>query len=162
MATYTSGGEESTEIEWAFSLWQLRNHCIHSHHWDSPYVDAETCTSWVRFTSRLWGRKLGAQIRSVLVGSSSPGGAQPLGDRSLPGLVTAWLVSVPALPGPQPPLEDEQMPLSHSISTLPHPPIHAFCRKPLPGSLRAAVLSSLPPSQFKASGWLHDPCSPHL
>lgn len=169
-ATYTSGEEESAETEWASSLWQLRNHCIHSCHWDLP-------TLMLKFVPPEWVSPLDYEeensgpIRSVLVGSSSPVEAQPLGDWSPPGLVTEWLVSVPALPGPQAPhLEDEQTPFMSAPSESQH--LHltpsrspAFCWKPLPWSssvLRAAVLSSLPPAQFSMTGWLHDTCWPHL
>ena len=154
----------------SFLMWQLRNHCIHSCHWDLP-------TLMLKFVPPEWVSPLDYEeensgpIRSVLVGSSSPVEAQPLGDWSPPGLVTEWLVSVPALPGPQAPhLEDEQTPFMSAPSESQH--LHltpsrspAFCWKPLPWSssvLRAAVLSSLPPAQFSMTGWLHDTCWPHL
>lgn len=132
-ATYTSGGEESAETEWASSLWQLRNRCIHSRHWDLPML-------MLKLVPPEWGSPLDYEeensgpIRSVLVGSSSPVGAQPLGDR--PGLVTEWLASVPALPGPQlSHLQDEQIPFLSAPSEsqhmhLPPPPPRILLEAP--------------------------------
>lgn len=161
-STYTSGEEESAETEWASSLWQLRNHCIHFRHWDLPML-------MLKFVPPEWVSPLDYEeensgpIRSVLVGSSSPVGAQPLGDRSLPGLVTEWLVSVPALPGPQVPhLEDEQTPFMSAPSESQHlhltPPSPAFCWKPLPWSSLSSELPCFPPFRPPNSAW-QDGCT---